>query len=151
VWHSSVVFIYTTLGSPTTMTTFCCVVLPRFLSNWYQIFPLCFSTTNERHGWWCWHCSFCLGLVKGLVHSLLVWARGCKARWNVRIQLQGMRLESHIWSLGCIRSLALQTTMTSFCGVDLPRFLSLYKKIEKIQMIAFETSNGNKNIGEIVN
>ena len=32
--------------------------------------------------------------------------------------------------------------MTSFCGVDLPRFLSLYKKIEKIQMIAFETSDG---------
>lgn len=99
--------VYKALGS---LTSFCGVwCVHQLVSK-----PSTVSVSYKRgHMWWCCqHSSVCLGLVKGLVHNQPVWV--LKYGRIVRIQLQGMALESYIGSMG------LQ------CGLykALPRFLS---------------------------
>ena len=66
---------------------------------------------------------------KGLVHSYPRGHQGCRAWWDVRTQLQGMGLESHIGSMGfrwgVYKALGSPITIASFCDVILPRFLSI--------------------------
>ena len=55
-------------------------------------------------------------------------SQGCRAWWDVWIQFQSMGLESHIGSIGLkngvYKAWGSPTTITSFCDVILPRFLS---------------------------
>jgi len=123
------VCVYKVVSSATIMVSFCGVILQMFISIIFRAFHnvselqmsgmggeaniAVFVETSQRVNAWlsphgCW---------------------GYRMWWDVRIQLQGMRLEFYISNMGfwleVYKVLGSSTTTTSFCNVVLLRFLSV--------------------------